>query len=311
MVPLSAEIFRKSAFVLVLLLLCYLLYEVKEFKQGSALQASEDHHHDHDYDHHDQIPQPHQRLHDDECSNYSQAKFTCPKDDGFDRERIVFVHVPKTGGSSFRTWLQTHFSPANRSWFYHHAKPPKDWFQGSNYHLEASFESAHAPARSMLQGARVNATVITVLRNPTSRLVSSYFHACYKNTKAIKFASFEQYVESFGDGMSDKEKSEARKYGDSLEQAQAFLEKRVSLVGIYERMPETLWLARELLPWLKDVPFPNRNKGNYNNYSLEMISARSLKQLHLHFQEEYQLYAVAEKIFNQQLQCVSAAQQGK
>ncbi len=161
----------------------------------------------------------------------------------------------------------------------------------------------------MLQGARVNATVITVLREPTSRLVSYYYHALrHKKGSVAKFASFEQYVDSFGDevNVNDQQKSEARKYGDSLEQAQAFLEKRVSLVGIYERMPETLWLARELLPWLKDVPFPYRNKGNYN-YSLEMISARTKKLLHLHFQEDYQLYAVALKIFNEQLRCVAAS----
>ncbi len=166
----------------------------------------------------------------------------------------------------------------------------------------------------MLPGARVNATVVTVLRNPTSRVVSYYYHAHHlKKRNVHKFTSFEKFVEGFGD-EKDRKKIEATMgilpvtaYGEgSLEQAQSFLEKRVSLVGIYERMPETLWLARDLLPWLREVPFPYRNKGSYN-YSLEMISERTLKQLHFHFQEEYQLYAVAQNIFNKQLQCATAA----
>ncbi len=93
----------------------------------------------------------------------------------------------------------------------------------------------------------------------------------------------------------------------SLEEAQEFLEKRVSLVGIYERMPETLWLTRELLPWLKEVPFPYENKGSYNSSLEEVISTRTLRQLHFHFPEEYQLYALAQKIFNERLQCLAEA----
>ncbi len=302
--------YKTSAFslVIMLLLLCYLLYEVKELKQSIAFQASSGAHQH----------QQQQRLH--ECSN-SPAKFTCPKDDGFDRERIVFVHMPKTGGTSFRSWLQIHFSPANRSWLYH-TKPAKGWF--TNNHLVASFESGHAGAGLMLQGARVNATVVTVLRNPTSRLLSYYHYAHHlKHHNIHKFASFEQFVDSLDvdDENSDemekmKNKTETRRlrparflYGDSLEEAQAFLEKRVSLVGIYERMPETLWLARELLPWLKEVPFPYKNKGNYNSSLEEKVSTRTLKHLHFLFQEEYQLYAAAAEIFNRQLRCVAPTTQ--
>ncbi len=288
--------YKPSAFacLLVILLLCCLLYEVQQLKQSRALQDSSSTLH--------QEHQPQQRL--QECSN-SHAKFTCPKDDGFDRERIVFVHLPKAGGTSFRTWLQVHFQPANRSWFYHHRlKPPTGWF--TDNHLVASFESGHEPALSMLGGARVNATVVTILRDPTSRLLSYYYYSHQtKKNDAYKFASFEQFVDSLDEDGNKGMKLGVYLYGrGSLKQAQEFLEKRVSLVGIYERMPETLWLARELLPWLKEVPFPNRNKGNYS-YSLEMIPARTLKKLHFHYQKEYQLYAAAQKIFNEQLQCVA------
>ncbi len=290
--------YKTSVFSLaIVLLLCYLLYEVKELKQSSSSQFGAHHQ---------------QRLH--ECSN-SPAKLTCPKDDGFDRDRIVFAHMPKTGGTSFRSWLQTHFNPANRSW--HYITPPApDWF--TNNHLVASFESGHMFARRMLQGVRVNATVVTILRNPTSRMLSYYHYARHVQQRNVhKFASFAQFVDSldvgdeFNNNNNKKKKTATIKlrparalYGDSLEQAQAFLEKRVSLVGIYERMPETLWLARELLPWLKDVPFPYENKGHYN-YSLEMIPARTLRQLHFQLQDEYQLYATATEIFNRQLQCAA------
>ncbi len=50
---------------------------------------------------------------------------------------------------------------------------------------------------------------------------------------------------------------------------------RVSLVGIYERMPETLWLAREL-PWLGALPI-------WEQGQLQLFIWNDLYQEQLHF----------------------------
>ncbi len=234
----------------------------------------------------------------------SQVDANCATDDGFDRERIVFVHLPKTGGTSFRYWLQNHFQKGDRSWQYKSLRAPKGWSRDE--HNMARFASGHANQRSMLQGARVNATVVTILRNPTSRMVSFYKHHARKGTfDKYNFTSFYEFVAGYDQWKSLYTFNARLYYGDSLQEAQAFLENRVSLLGIYDRLPETLWLARELLPWLDGVPFPYENKGSSKYYTAE-ISPKTLRLLTSLFKEEYQLYAAAEKSFNQRLLCVAS-----
>ncbi len=223
----------------------------------------------------------------------------CPKEDRFDRERIVFVHIPKTGGTSMRSWLQHHFKMEDRSWHYSIEDKLKRWT--IDEHNVGKFASGHAPANSMLQGARANASVVTVLRNPTSRIMSLFVHLLWqKRLEKYNITTFDQFVANYKQWDPDWNIRVRSFYGSSLEEAIRFFKDRVSLIGIYERLHETIWLARELFPWLSELPFPYVNKGDYEFPDIAPDTMTLMASL---LNEEYQLYVAAENIFNQRLLC--------
>ncbi len=171
----------------------------------------------------------------------SQIDSNCATDDGFDRERIVFVHLPKTGGTSFRYWLQDHFEKGDRSWQYKSLRVPKGWGPGMN---------------TIWPGLQQAMPTKGLCFKVQGQCNSGHYHqephlSFYKQWKSLSTFNARLY------------------YGDSLQEAQAFLENRVSLLGIYDCLSETLWLARDLLPWLGEVPFPNENKGS-RHYTKEI-----------------------------------------
>ena len=98
---------------------------------------------------------------------------------------LISVHVPKTGGASFRTWLESAF--ADRVILYDHGDRPLDSASPMNSDSEAFLrDNAHTRLKDgfgVVHGhfwARkyervVDAVRIAFLRHPVERLVSHYY----------------------------------------------------------------------------------------------------------------------------------------
>jgi hypothetical protein len=88
----------------------------------------------------------------------------------------TFIHIPKTGGNSVRTWLLDNV-PKSRAMFQH------------------SFMKDHAPYSYIKKAIKDDrGLVFAVVRNPWSRVVSAY-HYHKQRDRQGNYVTFDQFVE--------------------------------------------------------------------------------------------------------------------
>jgi hypothetical protein len=84
-------------------------------------------------------------------------------------KRLVYVHIPKTGGTGLDTWLNKTFSERGVFWY------PSDYILPRRVDVPecASVVVGHAPGD-------LDGTCITVMRDPAERVASLYYaHLAY------------------------------------------------------------------------------------------------------------------------------------
>lgn len=149
---------------------------------------------------------------------------------------IVFVHIPKTAGSSFRLAAERHFgaeallfdygaeaaqtSPLVRRWMYERQDP--EGFRRAVAGRPYRFLSGHFN-RSKYAGL-AGARMVTWMRDPVDRLWSSYRHWCRNHGFS---GSFGEFIEE-----PRRQNQQARVLGESLE--------GLSFVGLTERFASDL-----------------------------------------------------------------------
>ncbi len=215
---------------------------------------------------------------------------------------LVFVHIPKSAGTSMRNWLKRFFAPDDRSWFY-----PEGPAAGEEWLIESDqgkFAVGHSKAQRMLQGPRHNnnATVITVIRDPITRLQSFYYEQSRNNRLVGRSKNL-----SFTEWVQQKNHASTYQYiffGTTLEEAIEFIRHRVAVVGIFENMEETLWMVSQTLPYLQAGPaFPHLNvHPRKADYEAELIAVLPLVMEKV--QKDLIFYREAQKVFASQLQCI-------
>ncbi len=213
---------------------------------------------------------------------------------------LVFVHIPKSAGTSMRNWLKRFFAPDDRSWFYPEGPTAGEaWLVESN---QGKFAVGHAKAQRMLQGPRHNATVITVIRDPITRLQSFYYEQSRNNRLVGRSKDL-----SFTEWVQQKNQTAGHQYlffGSTLEEAIEFIRHRVAVVGIFENMEETLWMVSQTLPYLQaGQAFPHHNVHQKKaDYEAELIA--NLPLVMEKVQRDLIFYREAQKVFASQLQCI-------
>lgn len=232
---------------------------------------------------------------------------------------IIFLHIPKTAGTTLRYIIQNQYQPSSICELYPSENIP------SSPQLVAKFHELGEARQEKIkiinshfgfgfdQFLRVPYTYITFLREPINRVVSLYYYfqrrGKYLN---LTLPEFVQTYPGVHNGITnylsgemlkvqladpeDRKRVNSRCSGSmKLELAQQNLQKHFPAIGLTERFDESLILLKRHLGWKN--PYYKKSNVSHNRSSIEDVPSETLKLITQYNQFDLQLYAFARDYF--------------
>lgn len=177
----------------------------------------------------------------------------------FGRKKILFLHIPKTGGTAIRDSLKMQFKESEVQSIYKlkHFKEEVRNFAANKKKLAVG----HFGWQKEMSELFEDAFKITFLRHPVQRVISHYWHfqrSAHKGDQYLKAMNFEGFLETrfaqnwqtqkLGGGFYDESMSDE----DSFKEALINVSERFQFVGITERMQESVTILNNELSM--DIP---------------------------------------------------------
>ena len=227
-----------------------------------------------------------------------------------DREALIFLHIPKTAGTTLNRIIEWQYNPLSI-------------FTLDPYRFRATAERFKTLPEERRRRFRVvrghlyyglheflpqGATYITMLREPVARFLSSYYfilrrplHPLHRKLKRERLG-VEDYLRLVPHrhnfqcrliaGVDDKVIGDDR----LLELAKEHLAESFSVVGICERFEESLVLIAKTFGW--EVPFYENRKVSKNRSPVDQNSIAMIRE---HNRLDLELYEFGKKLFDENL----------
>ena len=231
-------------------------------------------------------------------------------------ETAIFLHIPKTAGTTLHRIIDRQYPPEARHWITRH-----------DVGVEAfkRLPLSHRAALRMVRGhipfgvheyIPRPARYWTILRRPIERLISYYYFVQrepehylydYANTPGM---TLRRYLEERVSLQTDNFQTRLISgiwtdvgYGEcdeaTLGLAKKNLEEHFALVGLTERFDESLMLLKRTFGW-GDVFYKRRNVTE-GRPRREALPAETVAVLRAHNQLDLELYAFAKELFEKQV----------
>ena len=226
---------------------------------------------------------------------------------------IIFQHIPKTAGTTFRYIIQYQFPPSAICELYGSSGPHAQRIDNLQNLSESQRKKIKIINTHLGFGLhdflQQPYTYITFLREPVSRAISMYYY--YQKTKNPRFLnlSLKEFVQTYGgvqNGMtknlagivlrsqlSDNKKShEFYCNRESLEIAKRNLQEHFKFIGISEKFDKSLILLRKMLGW--KIPLYDKSNISRKPKDIERDTLKLVENLN---ELDLQLYEYAKAIF--------------
>lgn len=218
------------------------------------------------------------------------------------QRKIIFFHLPKTGGTALRETLLALFLREETQLIYNRENFQKDVRDFAvNKKLIAA---GHMGWERELDSLLSEVTKITCLRNPVSNVISHYLH--FKNSHAPEHReygrmSFPEFLESplasnwqckrLGGGFYDTHMDEQQYFEEALKN----VTESFAAVGLTEQMDQSLALLRDVLGLkLQKVPVRNTSADPEAAAQLQSFAAEIRERNRL----DEELYRAAAQRFS-------------
>jgi len=227
-----------------------------------------------------------------------------------DREALIFLHIPKTAGTTLNRIIEWQYSPlAIYTMDPHRIRATAERFKRLP---EARRRRLQVVRGHLFYGIHEflpqGATYITMLRDPVARLLSSYYFILRRPLNPLhrklkrEGLGVEDCIRLFPDrnntqcrfiaGVKDTAIADER----LLEMAKENLTKSFSVVGICERFEESLILISKTFGW--EIPFYKNQKVAK---SRPMVEPKLADFIRNHNRLDVELYEFGKKLFEQNL----------
>ncbi len=215
-----------------------------------------------------------------------------------DPTTLIFLHIPKTAGTTLRSILRQQYPPEVTYNYYH--DPEKAAFheltasQKQRYRLLCGHMNygihQHLPGDSRY---------ITILRDPVARVISYYNHV-RRRGDIEQGLPLTQFVEQ-GLGKDNRQTLSLAGDGadDPLQTAKDHLD-ACALAGITERFDESIILLKHLLGWRRS-PYYVKKLVSSKSISRATLPEDTLHLIEAHNQHDIALYAYANQKFSAHL----------
>jgi cyclopropane fatty-acyl-phospholipid synthase-like methyltransferase len=219
----------------------------------------------------------------------------------------IFLHIPKTAGSSVRTLLQQNYPTDATIGFSGDADPIK-WYKSRPADIKRKYALVHGHFPYGIHGGLSRYSYFTFLRCPVARHFSEYdFLRRYEPNKihdeivregitAEDWASIFDRHTMFRDLMTRYVSGES--HGPdvdrlSLEKAKLHIRREFAVVGLAERFDESVLILARRLGW-KSLFYLTRNVSGDRTKPTQAMTDAAAQGL----RRDLELYAFAEELFN-------------
>ena len=244
---------------------------------------------------------------------------------------VIFMHVPKTAGTSLRHIVQSQFQPQNVFEFYNLKTQPPKVRKGIEKYNSLSkaqkkslkFVSGHV-GFGLHEFLNRPCSYITVLRDPVERVISYYYFLLRNQNPIVKNKTLPEFVETFGgvhnsmtcylsgltlqsqlQGLNVDLKSQQFDQ-ETLAKAKINLKNHFKVVGFVDRFDETCILLKQILGWNIPSFYVRKNVAKHPKPHRE-ISPETINLIHKFNQLDLSLYNYAREIFEAKIQQQGAA----
>ena len=234
---------------------------------------------------------------------------------------VIFMHVPKTAGTSLRHIVQSQFQPNNVFEFYNLKTQPPKVRKGIEKYQNLSeakknkieFVSGHV-GFGLHEFLSRPCTYITVLRDPVERVISYYYFLLRNQNVIVKNKTLTEFVQTFGGvhnsmtcylsgltlqaQLQDSNIDLKSQQFDikTLEKAKANLQNYFKVVGFVDRFDETCILLKKILGWNIPSFYIKKNVAKNSDITRD-ISIETLSLIHEFNQLDISLYNYAREKF--------------
>lgn len=224
-----------------------------------------------------------------------------------DQKKIIFVHIPKTGGITFKNMLISNYKETDVvKW----QKPECNRTVEELHNFISQGKPlimGHIDFAILNQEAFDNYKLITFLRNPVDRTISHYVH--FQTSKLIdhepyKGMPFEEFLETFAarnwqcqflsnhKGLASSIENES----DMLSEALKNLEEKIFFVGLTEEYDESVIYLRDKIG-LKKTQYKYKNRSRNQDLTDE-LKAKFSKEIADVNRADMELYQRGLEIFS-------------